>query len=122
MYPYVETAVARKAMDGYPDGSFKPSHSPSRADAARALVLAAGWKLEASPSSPFLDVTGRHRLYPYIATAYAHGAVAPDNEGYFHPESPASRGFVSIMVFQMMQGMVEDIPLAPDDDPTPEGQ
>lgn len=119
-YPYVETAAARKVMDGYPDGSFRPNLPLTRAQALLHLVAAAGWKPKYSPSPHFLDVGTRHRLYPYLETAYYQGIVTPDEDGNFNPNAPASRAFVSTMVYNLLISMITENPPGLLDDQGPD--
>lgn len=119
MYPFVETAAARKVMDGYSDGTFRPNNSIPRGQAVRSLVVAAGWKPLYSPISHFLDVAPRSSLAPYIESAYAHGAISADSDGNFYPTGSATRADISQMVYVMMTNLMAENPPNPGDDQGP---
>jgi hypothetical protein len=115
MYMYVETAAARKVMDGYSDGTFQPNATSSRGSTVYSLVRAAGWKAPYSQSSHFFDVKPRERLSPYLEAAYAHGVITPDDEGNFYPNAPTTRAAMSIMVYQMLADLMVTTPNTQDD-------
>jgi hypothetical protein len=119
MYPYVETAAARKVMEGYSDGTFRPNSAMSRASAVKSLVIAAGWKPVYPRASHFLDVTIRSAFSPYIESAYMHGAIYPDSEGNFYPTAQATRADITQMVYGMLTGMMAENPPNLGDDQGP---
>jgi hypothetical protein len=115
MYPYVETAVARKIMMGYSDGTFAPNAPVTRGTAIRTLVLAAGWGELHAPAGHFLDVPARSRFYPFVESAFAHGIITPDVEGNLYPDAPCTRAYLSMMVYEMLSRIIEEIAPTPDD-------
>ena len=90
-YPYVETVVARGAMSGYYDGTFRPGAAVTRGQLIKSLVIGAGWKADLPARAPFLDVPKLHRYAPYLAAARARGIITSDDEGNFNPDHRATR-------------------------------
>ncbi|MBF6613234.1 MAG: S-layer homology domain-containing protein [Chloroflexi bacterium] len=122
MFPYVETAAARGAMEGYSDGTFGPTDPISRGEVARSIVLAAGWQIS-STHTGFSDVPADSSLAGYVATAHAHGIVTGDEEGNFYPSALATRGEVSTIFYSLMQALHPPAPAKPkDDQPQPSSQ
>jgi hypothetical protein len=91
-YRYVETAVKKGLITGYPDGTFKPDAPVSRAQVAKIVVKALGWGLQV-PSSPatLCDVPVTHWAYVYVQVAVAHGIFTGYGDGCFHPDDFATR-------------------------------
>ena len=89
-------------MAGFSDGTFRPMHSLTRADAVQSLVLASGWDLASEQPGVFLDVPKGHYAAPYIETARRHGMIAPDDEQLFRPSDPATRADLAVMLHNML--------------------
>lgn len=102
LFSYVETSVARGAMRGYTDGTFKPNEGVLRADAVQTWVRAAAWKPEYESSGIFLDVPAGYPGAIYIETAFAHAIIAPDDEGNFRPTDAITRAELSQMVYNYL--------------------
>jgi len=103
MYPFVETAAARGVMRGYSDGTFRPNSTITRGELIKSLVQSAGWNLSKSGSGIILDVPGRNPLSTYIETARVRGIIAPDAEGNFYPDAPATRSDVSVVIYKALK-------------------
>jgi S-layer homology domain/Glucodextranase, domain B len=120
-YPYVETAVARKVMSGFSDGTFQPNAPVSREEAVHSLVLAARWKTGQSSTSHYVDGTSTEVLSPFMEAAYRHGIIAPDDDGSFHPRAPATRAVISTMVYHLLIDMIQENPPGTQDDQGDQG-
>lgn len=103
LFSYVETATARGSMRGYTDGTFKPNEGVLRAEAVQNWVRAAGWKPDYEGSGIFLDVPAGYPGAIYIETAFAHGIIAPDDEGNFRPTDTITRAELSQMVYEYLK-------------------
>ncbi|WP_165452121.1 S-layer homology domain-containing protein [Paenibacillus thalictri] len=83
----VEAAAAGGLMDGYPDGSFKPEKTITRAEIA---AIAARLSTAAEGGSGFSDTAG-HWAAAAIAKAKAAGIVNGYGDGTFRPEQTLTR-------------------------------
>ncbi|HUS16981.1 MAG TPA: S-layer homology domain-containing protein, partial [Chloroflexia bacterium] len=104
---YIEAAVARQAVTGYADGTFRDGAPVTRAQVAKVLVLAAGWPLQEGTGSPFADVAVTHWAYPYIETAYRHGVIQDTGPGRFRPDAGASRAEVTVFLYYALGDLAQ---------------
>jgi hypothetical protein len=89
--------VATGSVGGYPDGSFKPGNTITRAEFVCMLVKA--FKLEDQGGKTFAD-TDRHWAKDYIATATSHGLVSGYNDLTFGPDDLINREQMAVMIFK----------------------
>ncbi|ABI68077.1 Ig-like domain-containing protein [Syntrophomonas wolfei] len=90
-FNYIKYLSQRGIIAGFPDGSFQPEESLSRAQAAVMLVKAMG--LEAKPTNEkvFRDVEKDYWASPYIASCVKAGYIKGYPDGSFQPEEKLSR-------------------------------
>ncbi|MEN6328563.1 MAG: immunoglobulin-like domain-containing protein, partial [Syntrophomonas sp.] len=91
----IEQIIALGASSGYPDGSFKPDRTVTRAEFASMLVKA--FKLEAKFSRVFADTTS-HWAKDSIACAEAQGIVSGYGDNHFGPDDPVTREQMAVMI------------------------
>ncbi len=87
--------LARGIVKGYPDQTFRPDTSISRAEFAAMLVKA--FKLEATTGKVFED-TANHWAREIIANAAAHGIVIGYDTSTFGPDDPITREQMAVMM------------------------
>ena len=79
-------------LTGYPDGSFRPARSITRAEMAAIAVRATGHAAEAqawhASTTAFRDVPASHWAAGYIAVAAQYGMLRGDPDGRFRPADP----------------------------------
>lgn len=112
----VVQAVQAGFVNGYPDGTFRPDETISRAEfvkmltagtglspnteTARAVVQAAAPYLPGGTAMGLSDLTG-HWLYQqgWLEPAVAFGLVVPGDyeHGIFHPDKPITRQEIAVM-------------------------
>jgi hypothetical protein len=97
-YTYIEAAYLRGAVQGYPDGTFRPSAPVTRAQAAKMLVTGKNWSLYSPPWPAFTDVPLGHWAYAYVHTAQQHGVVVGFPDGTFRPDALVTRAQLAKMV------------------------
>ncbi len=91
----IEKLVAAGDISGYPDSTFKPDQTISRAEFATVLVKA--FKLEAKNGKVFKD-TANHWAKDYIATAAAYGIVSGYDADTFAPDKFITREQMAVMI------------------------
>ncbi|TEB08062.1 Endo-1,4-beta-xylanase A precursor [Pelotomaculum schinkii] len=91
----INQLVALGAISGYPDGTFKPDNSITRAEFAAVLVKA--FKLENKGGGVFAD-TAAHWAKDYIAAAAANGVVNGYDSGTFGPDDLITREQMAVMI------------------------
>ncbi|TEB05928.1 Cellulosome-anchoring protein precursor [Pelotomaculum schinkii] len=91
----IEKLVALGAVSGYPDGSFKPDGTITRAEFATILVKA--FKLTPKSGKVFADTAG-HWAEDNIATAAANGVLSGYDDNTFGPDDLITREQMAIMV------------------------
>lgn len=91
----INQLVAVGVMSGYPDHTFKPDDTITRAEFCTVLVKAL--KLTGSSAATFAD-TGEHWAKGYIDTAAANGIVHGVAENNFAPDLPVNREQMALMI------------------------
>ena len=88
----IDVMSAVKVVDGYPDGSFKPSNQLNRGQAAQILcnmllgpTTASALKAD---SAPFKDVAADNTFAGYIAYCVQAGIIDGYTDGTFRPTAP----------------------------------
>jgi hypothetical protein len=75
-------------VQGYPDGSFKPQQSLTRAELLKIILVAKGISLT-DQTDCFPDIAG-HRAIPYICTAKQKNIIKGYEDGTFKPNQAVS--------------------------------
>ena len=88
-YAAIQSLAAYHLMSGYPDGTFRPSDTMTRAEFV-AMLAPYGDPAE-DGELPFADVPADYWAAQAIATASANGWLAGMNKDYFYPERPITR-------------------------------
>lgn len=91
----INELVSLGAIAGYPDGTFRPDSSITRAEFA--TVLAQAFKLAPQNGKVFTD-TAAHWARDYIATAAANGIVSGYDDTTFGPDRLITREQMAMMV------------------------
>ena len=93
---YVEYGVEHGYINGYPDGSFKPDASVTRAEFATMLNSAVGITQKAEIS--FFDVEENDWFYPEIQKAVYAGYVAGYEDGSFLAQNNITRQEAAVIL------------------------
>lgn len=91
----IKQLLAAGAIKGYPDGSFKPGNTITRAEFASVLVKA--FQLEAKSGKLFSD-TVQHWAKESISTANAAGIVNGYSNNTFGPDDSITREQMAVMI------------------------
>ncbi len=91
----IRTLIEKGAITGYPDKTFKPNNSITRAEFASVLVKA--FELETKTGKIFSD-TAEHWAKDIIATSNAHGIVDGYSDEKFGPNDTITREQMALMI------------------------
>ena len=88
-------------LSGYPDGSFKPAQTMTRAEFASVISRYAN--LTSSTVSPYSDIAEDHWARDVIAKVTSRGFFTDDENGYFGPEVALSRGYATRVINRLLE-------------------
>lgn len=88
--------VNDNVISGYQDGTFKPSATINRSQAAKILAGALDLDVDNVKSPHFTDVPTTHANYKYIAALANAGIIR--SGGKYNPQNPVTRGQFSQML------------------------
>ena len=85
-YPEIMELVKAGAINGYPDGTFKPEFPVTRAEFAKMVVLTLSIP-QTTPATPsFSDLNPAEWYYGYVEGAVEHGLIKGYPDGTFQPQ------------------------------------
>jgi hypothetical protein len=111
-YPYIKFLLDRGIINGYGDGTFRPSARLSRAEMAVLMVQAAGLSTApASAGSHYRDVSPSFWGYASIEAASAAGYLKGYDDGTFRPNEPVSRAEAAAIILRMTSTPLPEVEL-----------
>ena len=89
----INQVSAKKWFNGYPDGTFRPENTITRAEAAKVFAEFLGLEIVTSDNSSFYDVNPNEWYAPYVEAARELFPVHTTIQGKrpFNPELPVTR-------------------------------
>jgi hypothetical protein len=108
LYPYVRYLTVQGIMEGFDDGTFRPSGTLTRAEAAKAAVLAKGLTPVSGGGQTFTDVPAGHSAFAYIEAAAKAGLAKGYPDGSFKPDAPVSRAEATALLLNLSGGALSD--------------
>ncbi|MFH1284609.1 MAG: S-layer homology domain-containing protein [Candidatus Peregrinibacteria bacterium] len=99
---YLYTAYNKGVVDGYPDGTFRPTNTVNKAEFYK--ILFNGMGVDVNPNvtaAPFSDVSKDAWFAPYVAYAKQLGII-DSNIKELHPENGMTRGEVAYAIYKLM--------------------
>jgi len=96
----IRSLVGMDAVAGYPDNTFRPDNSITRAEFATVLVKA--FNLSGGQGKVFEDTAG-HWAKDYIAAAYAAGIIQGYSDNRFGPDDLITREQMAVMIARASQ-------------------
>lgn len=102
-YDVVGTALNLGIVQGYDDGTFRPSQTVNRAEAVKMMLAADGSTATVPGSDPFVDVPTTAWFSSYANYAKTWNIEPPQTDGLWHPEAAITRGNISEMVYRMQE-------------------
>ena len=90
LVPSVEYLKKNSAINGYPDGTFRPDNLINRAEFAKIVLLMhttmkVATPIEGAPMPPFSDIENGAWYEPYIRAAYENAVLSGYPDGTFRP-------------------------------------
>jgi hypothetical protein len=99
---YVCTAKTLNYINGYEDGTFKPSQNINKVEALKIIGEIFNWELESSSDTEiFTDTPKEEWYFQYIQYGKSKNLL-PESGGKYNPENYITRGSVSETLFRMM--------------------
>jgi hypothetical protein len=96
-YDAISSLSSRGIVSGYPDGTFKPDASITRAEFATMLVKASGLNTSGTTGT-FTDVTAGAWYYGSVNAAASAGLVSGMGDNLFAPNALVTREQMAVMV------------------------
>ncbi len=100
-YPSIQYLNTRGLIKGYPDGTFKPNNTITRAEAATIIARALDLKKTTNPS--FKDVKSTHYAYNEIAAVAEKGILTGREAGSFSPDGKLTRAEMATILKRAYQ-------------------
>ena len=97
---YIEKLVADGAVNGYPDGTFRPDNTITRAEFIKLVCEIAG--LTYGQGCNFSDVSENDWFYPYVSIAYEKGIVVGSGNS-FMPNNAISRQDAAVILHRYLK-------------------
>lgn len=99
--PYVSSAVEQGIVGGYPDGTFKPSKTMTRAEFLKVAIKTAGFSVADSlDRAPYEDVPAEAWFAPYFFFVKVHNLLhAPG--GSIYPAKEITRGEAADIIYKL---------------------
>lgn len=99
--PAIDAMLAANVIQGFPDGTFQPAGSLTRAEFTKMLVLTVGLPVGSGETS-FADVPAGAWFAPYVAAAVQAGIVDGTSATTFDPNGIVTREQMAVMLARAM--------------------
>ncbi|WP_404356511.1 S-layer homology domain-containing protein [Cytobacillus firmus] len=109
---YIDAAVQRGIISGFPDNTFRPDNPVTRGQMA--IFLARAFELEVQAEQNFSDVTPNMSAYPYIKRIIADGITAGYPDGTFRPDASLQRSGFSAFLARALDDQFKVTPPGPE--------
>ncbi|PHE99773.1 S-layer protein [Bacillus wiedmannii] len=94
---YIDYLVAKKAIEGKPDGTFAPTEAIDRASAAKIMAITLGLEVKEGAKPTFKDAQDSWAA-KYIAAVEKAGVIQGDETGKFNPNNQINRASMATMI------------------------
>src|SRR5450759_178967 len=98
----ITALAAKKVVNGYADGTFKPEGKVTREEFAKMIVVAKGLALVKPAKATFTDVASSRWSYGYIQAAAKAGYIQGIGGGKFAPASQIKRQDMAILLVRVL--------------------
>lgn len=114
-YDSIKRLLGMGVVSGYTDGTYKPGNNITRAEFAKIMVDALGWKATAAPSLKFADAAQiGDWAKGYVATAVEKGLIAGYSDNTFKPANQITRAEIATIVVKALGKTAEGTPVFAD--------
>jgi hypothetical protein len=96
-YKAISSLTSKDIISGYPDGTFKPDASITRAEFATILVKALGLNISGT-TGKFMDVTGDAWYYGTVNAAASTNLISGMGDNLFAPNTLITREQMALMI------------------------
>ena len=101
-FSYIGEMVERGVLNGYPDGSYYPENTVTRAEFAKIMTVSAGISIYQPGYQYFDDVAIEEWYAPYIHSAYPFlSGYEYDFGRYYRPDVPALREDIAVALVKL---------------------
>lgn len=101
---YVKTAYQLKIVKGYPDGSFRPQNTVSRAEFLKMALLTAGFDMpESATQNPYTDVDKGDWFAVYFEFAKDNDIIKVQTANRIFPNQALTRGEAADIIYKISQ-------------------
>ena len=97
----IEYMMSKDIVGGYPDGTFKPGNTITRAEFMKIVNHAGGFT--AAGAKTFTDVSAADWYAPEVAKAAAAGYISGYPDGSMRPNANSSRQEAAMMIAKVSQ-------------------
>lgn len=101
-FQYIAEMVNRGAVAGYPDGTYRPNKTVTRAEFAKIMLGAAGLTATPAAATSYADVPTTNWASPFVETAKPYmTAFRVGTSLYFKPSTGALREDIAVAVVKL---------------------
>jgi len=98
----ITALAAKKVVNGYADGTFKPEGKVTREEFAKMIVVAKGLALVKPAKATFTDVASSRWSYGYVQAAAKAGYIQGIGGGKFAPASQIKRQDMAVLLVRVL--------------------
>ncbi|MBN3524389.1 endo-beta-N-acetylglucosaminidase [Paenibacillus apiarius] len=99
----IQRLIKEQVITAYPDGTFKPQQSMTRAEAAAMFARALQLNPDQASSVQFTDVADNHWAQGFIEAAAQQGIIAGKDAKKFKPNDSITREELSVMIVRALK-------------------
>jgi len=100
---YIQTAFKRLIVKGYPDGTFKPGNTVSRAEFLKMAIATGEFQLPTPTRDPYPDIKKDLWYAPYFSFARDHTLIRTKSGNTAVPNNPITRGEAADLIYKLSQ-------------------
>ncbi len=113
-YADIKALCDASLIDGYPDGTFKPEGTITRAEFVKMINSAFGFTATNGISNPFSDIATSQWHFTNVMAAVTKGYILGYEDGTFRPDATITRQETAVIIdrIMMLENTVSDEQMA----------